>query len=111
MSFPPSRISPAVGSTKPAIMRSVVVLPQPEGPSSTTSSPCRMSRSTSATACTSPYVLVRPLSCSRAIASSEHSRELDVTVGEQHPGSDERDLQHRHRRDRRIDAPLQILKD
>jgi hypothetical protein len=29
---------------KPAIMRSVVVLPQPEGPSSVTSSPWRNSR-------------------------------------------------------------------
>src|SRR3954471_10793583 len=29
----PTRISPAVGSTKPATRRSVVVLPQPEGPS------------------------------------------------------------------------------
>ena len=32
-SSPPSRMSPEVGSSRPAIMRSVVVLPQPEGPS------------------------------------------------------------------------------
>ena len=36
---PSRRMSPAVGGTKPAIMRSVVVLPQPDGPSSTISSP------------------------------------------------------------------------
>ena len=34
-SSPSRRISPEVGSSSPAIMRSVVVLPQPEGPSST----------------------------------------------------------------------------
>src|SRR4029079_16561164 len=32
-SSPSSRMAPAVGSSSPAIMRSVVVLPQPEGPS------------------------------------------------------------------------------
>ncbi|MNL56127.1 hypothetical protein D3C87_1795960 [compost metagenome] len=31
-SLPPMKISPAVGDSSPAIMRSVVVLPQPEGP-------------------------------------------------------------------------------
>ena len=36
----PTRISPADGSTKPAISRSVVVLPQPDGPSRQTSWPC-----------------------------------------------------------------------
>ena len=30
--WPPMRISPASGAVKPAIMRSSVVLPQPEGP-------------------------------------------------------------------------------
>jgi len=38
-SLSPTRISPADGSTKPAIKRSVVVLPQPEGPSRHTSRP------------------------------------------------------------------------
>ena len=33
------RASPPLGSTNPAIIRKVVVLPQPEGPSSTTNSP------------------------------------------------------------------------
>ena len=36
--------------SSPAIMRSVVVLPQPEGPSSTMNSPCRMSRLTASAA-------------------------------------------------------------
>src|ERR687892_415816 len=34
-SLPSSRMRPAVGISSPAIIRSVVVLPQPEGPSST----------------------------------------------------------------------------
>ena len=38
-SSPSSRIRPEVGSSRPAIMRKVVVLPQPEGPSMTKNSP------------------------------------------------------------------------
>ena len=37
--WPSISMVPAVGSMKPAIMRRVVVLPQPEGPSSETNSP------------------------------------------------------------------------
>jgi hypothetical protein len=39
---------------EPATMRSVVVLPQPDGPSSVTSSPGCTSNDTSSTAATSP---------------------------------------------------------
>src|SRR5882757_9954857 len=38
-SLPPILISPPVGCSRPATQRSVVVLPQPDGPSSTTISP------------------------------------------------------------------------
>ena len=38
-SRPSSVIAPPLGSTKPAIICRVVVLPQPEGPSSDTNSP------------------------------------------------------------------------
>jgi hypothetical protein len=38
-SLPSRVIAPALGSTKPAIICSVVVLPQPEGPSSDRNSP------------------------------------------------------------------------
>src|ERR1700754_2731952 len=37
--LPPIEISPPVGCSRPATQRNVVVLPQPEGPSSTTISP------------------------------------------------------------------------
>src|SRR5919197_5412158 len=52
---PPIRMSPSVMSSRPAIMRSVVVLPQPDGPTSTTNSLSAMSRSMPRTACTSSY--------------------------------------------------------
>src|SRR5438067_1474944 len=54
---PPMAISPSVMSSRPAIMRSVVVLPQPEGPTSTTNSLSAMSRSMPRTAGTSSYSL------------------------------------------------------
>ncbi len=60
ISLSPTRISPALGSTKPAISRSVVVLPQPDGPSRQTRWPCSMASDMSSTTATSPYRLVRP---------------------------------------------------
>src|SRR3954470_16532576 len=53
---------PAVGSTKPAMIRSVVVLPQPEGPSSVRNSPSCTARSSAASASASPYRLSTPSS-------------------------------------------------
>ena len=50
MDFPFRRISPEVGSSKPAIMRRVVVFPHPEGPRNVTNSPRRTSRLKSSTA-------------------------------------------------------------
>src|SRR5882672_725358 len=55
----PTRISPAVGSTKPAIRRKVVVLPQPDGPSRQTSRPCPIRNDTSSTTANVPYRLVK----------------------------------------------------
>src|SRR5690606_19034239 len=43
--LPPISISPALTSSRPAIMRSRVDLPQPEGPTKTTNSPSETSRS------------------------------------------------------------------
>ena len=45
---------------KPAIIRSVVVLPQPDGPSSEKNSPRAMSRSSASTTVSSPKTLVSP---------------------------------------------------
>ena len=61
-SSPPSRTRPSVGSSKPATMRSVVVFPQPDGPSIVKNWPRGMSSSISRTAVKSPKRLVTPSS-------------------------------------------------
>ena len=53
-------IVPRLGAKKPAIIRSIVVLPQPEGPSSETNSPAEMSSVKSRTAATAPKSRPRP---------------------------------------------------
>ena len=51
---PPMEMVPWLISSSPAIMRRVVDLPQPEGPTSTTNSRSQTRRFTSFTACTPP---------------------------------------------------------
>src|SRR5215510_2508553 len=63
----PIEISPEVISSRPATIRRVVVLPQPEGPTRTMNSLSRMVRLTSLTACTSSYFLLRSLSTTCAM--------------------------------------------
>ncbi len=53
MSSSPMKMRPVVGSSKPATIRRVVVLPHPDGPSRVTSSPGSMVKSASRTAWTS----------------------------------------------------------
>ena len=48
------RMIPPLGVSSPATARNVVVLPQPEGPSSVTNSPGAMSKPMLSTAVTSP---------------------------------------------------------
>src|SRR5262249_19935184 len=50
----PIAIEPVSLRSSPATMRKVVVLPQPEGPSRVTNSPCSIARSMPSTAFTSP---------------------------------------------------------
>ena len=50
----PIRTVPAVTFSRPAIIRSSVDFPHPDGPTSTTNSPGRTSKVTSSTARTSP---------------------------------------------------------
>src|SRR5262247_3433447 len=52
--WPSIMISPSVGTSNPASIRSSVVLPQPDGPSSAKNSPSPMSRWASSTAVTEP---------------------------------------------------------
>src|SRR5512133_479907 len=53
-SRPPIWIPPSVTSSRPAIIRNSVDLPQPDGPTRTTNSPSSISSDTSSTATTSP---------------------------------------------------------
>ncbi len=65
----PMRIVPAVASSSPASIRSAVDLPEPDGPTSTISSPSRTSRSRSLTASVpSGKTLVTPSKASAAIS-------------------------------------------
>src|ERR1700676_3729441 len=60
--FPSIRILPPVTSSSPAIKRSNVVLPQPEGPTKTTKEPSSMSRSAPLMIFTGPNDLRTPCS-------------------------------------------------
>ena len=95
-SSPSIRISPSLGRSKPAIIRSVVVLPQPLGPSRVKNSPRLRSRLRSSTAASSskrlvtlaqldagalrlwvhpfcsPYLLVFPGRCSHPLPICRH---------------------------------------
>src|SRR6476659_7592158 len=57
MSRPPCQTSPEVCTSRPAMIRSSVVLPQPEGPRKQTNSPLRMPRSISCRAVKPPKSL------------------------------------------------------
>src|SRR5215468_8885348 len=56
-SSPSSRMRPEVGNSRPAIMRKVVVLPQPDGPRMTKKEPWSTVKSTPFTAVKVPNVL------------------------------------------------------
>ena len=56
--LPPTSIVPPSGSSKPPIIRSVVVLPQPDGPSSAKNDPEGISSVRSSTATTSSNFFV-----------------------------------------------------
>src|SRR5260221_2799579 len=62
--------SPASGRSRPAIRRSVVVLPAPVGPSSTTNSPSAIESERSRTASTSPKRLLTAVSARSATGGS-----------------------------------------
>src|SRR5690606_21912282 len=66
-SSPATSTRPASGRRKPAIIRSVVVLPQPDGPSRATSSPGAMSSRRSSTMVRPPSTLVSPSSRSPGV--------------------------------------------
>ncbi len=78
-SSPSSSTVPSLGSSKPAIMRRVVVLPQPEGPSIVKNSPRGISRSICLTAAKSPKRFVTPRKVT--LGSSSPSLTLTASYG------------------------------
>src|SRR3954453_5603079 len=54
---PPIAISPSLISSSPAIIRSSVLLPQPDGPTSTVNSPSAISMLTPCSTCVEPNAL------------------------------------------------------
>src|SRR5919109_2744766 len=67
MSLPPTWTRPESGCSKPAIMRRLVVLPQPDGPSREKNSPASMSRLTASTATIRPSNVL--VTCSSLIVA------------------------------------------
>src|SRR5213594_1670318 len=77
-------MSPASGSSKPAMARRVVVLPHPDGPSSAINSPSWTSTWRSSTATTLPKRFVRPVSVMADIGAGRRSgRHLAVPAVDQ----------------------------
>src|SRR5260370_35761363 len=95
-SSPPSRMRPEVGNSRPAIIRSVVVLPQPEGPSRQKKSPSRTVKEESRKAENSANALCR---FSTRISPMALLRELghDREQRRPHQEGDERAGLQRHR--------------
>src|SRR5215472_17582840 len=83
---PPIMISPDVVSSRPAIILRVVLLPQPEGPTSTTNSSSAMSRSMPRTASVWSNFLMTlcKLTCAMALSLRRAGGEAgDVVVHEE----------------------------
>src|ERR1700687_5528429 len=106
MSRPPTSISPETGLSRPAIERSVVVLPQPEGPSKVNSLPSGTVKLTSWAARTtvprSPGYSVNsdltlstfvPVPCRVACSCLRHAEPLARELG-QHHQAEQHDDQH-----------------
>src|ERR1700693_4958801 len=85
-SSPPRRMRPEVGSSRPAIMRSVVVLPHPEGPSRQKKFPSGTVKVESRTAVKPPNALCR---CSMRISATALPRKLR-RHGEEHRAGERR---------------------
>src|SRR5687767_3947848 len=78
----PTRISPASGAMNPAISRSSVVLPQPDGPSSVTNARTPISSERSRTAVTAPNVFVTRSITMPAISGSSRERQRRIDAGD-----------------------------
>src|ERR1044071_2400431 len=96
MSSPSISTLPELTVSSPAMMRSSVDLPQPEGPTKTTNSPSAILRSTAWITAMPPKDFRMPRSVSSAMANS--SRSFHPCVGD--AGGDEALQEHEHQRHR-----------
>src|SRR5436190_23324487 len=92
-------IVPLVMSSSPAIRRSRVDFPQPDGPTNTTNSPDWMSRSTPLITCTAPNDLVMALRLTSAILTYPQS----TLHGAREQPADEESLQRQEHDERHDD--------
>ena len=79
MFFPAKSTSPSSGVSKPAMMRSVVVFPQPDGPSRVTKSPSVMDRSSDLRSVSSSKRLTGPWSAFSSFQSKIYQFIVGVT--------------------------------
>src|SRR6266853_2349604 len=113
----PTPISPARGRSRPAIERSVVVLPQPLGPSSVNSFPSGTSKLTSCAARTIwprslGYSVNSPATLSTRFSGSLLDSEfLAEPLGEHHQDEERQDEQHPQRRQLHVLAVLPQFPD
>src|SRR5216683_884469 len=80
-SVTPNQMRPAVGVSRPAIIRRVVVLPQPEGPTKVKNSRSPISSDRSRTACTERAP--RPNRLSRPSSRTENAMQAPLARGPQ----------------------------
>src|SRR5262249_43657079 len=114
MRRPAITTSPALAHSSPAIIRKVVVLPQPEGPSRHTTSPAATSRSTSRTATKLPKRFVSWRRAMVDIGSALDRAESDATQqillqGERH--QDDGNEKERLDRGQKSPAPADVAAD
>src|SRR5713226_9773648 len=91
MILPWVETSPVEGSSKPAMMRNSVDLPQPEAPIRQTSSPLSMARSMRASASISPSPTGKRLVTPRTVSRSRRPSRMMLRAPAQHAVADHHD--------------------
>src|SRR5437899_2743756 len=94
------RMRPYEGRSSPASMRSVVVLPQPDGPTRTMNSPASRERFKSSTAVSAPKILWTPSNLTSASMSAPH-RAAEAERAAEISGHEQVQDDHREREQQR----------
>src|SRR5664280_178098 len=108
-------IVPRSGRRKPAIMFSVVVLPQPDGPSNVNSSPGVTLRSMPLTAAKSPKLLCRSVNATAGSAMGRGSLDKishpEISLHDQHQHQRNEQRYHGDRSQGRGETVLDVVED